>query len=74
MRILVSCVISRKSSSACEISMRCLVNGHAIRMSSNEFPRVLRAGFTVVDVLALGAFGHAIGAGIILGLHNQGII
>ncbi|KAK9811790.1 hypothetical protein WJX72_010135 [[Myrmecia] bisecta] len=32
------------------------------------------AGFTAVDVLALGAFGHAIGAGIILGLKNQGII
>eukprot|EP00177_Eucheuma_denticulatum_P000193 GFKZ01000342.1.p1 GENE.GFKZ01000342.1~~GFKZ01000342.1.p1 ORF type:complete len:115 (-),score=8.18 GFKZ01000342.1:537-881(-) len=32
------------------------------------------AGFTIVDVLALGSFGHAVGAGIILGLHNQGII
>jgi photosystem I subunit X len=30
------------------------------------------AGFTAVDVLALGAFGHAIGAGIVLGLKGIG--
>jgi len=30
------------------------------------------AGFTAVDVLALGAFGHAIGVGIVLGLKSTG--
>lgn len=33
---------------------------------------MLCAGFTIVDCLALGSFGHAIGAGIILGLKNTG--
>jgi len=30
------------------------------------------AGFTAVDVLALGAFGHAVGVGIVLGLRGVG--
>jgi photosystem I subunit 10 len=30
------------------------------------------AGFTAVDVLALGAFGHAVGVGIVLGLRGIG--
>lgn len=30
------------------------------------------AGFTAVDVLALGAFGHAVGVGIVLGLKGIG--
>eukprot|EP00892_Ulva_mutabilis_P008385 jgi/Ulvmu1/5919/UM026_0041.1 len=32
------------------------------------------AGFTVVDCLALGTFGHVIGCGIILGLKNTGAL
>ena len=32
------------------------------------------AGFTVVDVLALGALGHAIGVGIVLGLKGTGAL
>eukprot|EP01025_Chloroclados_australasicus_P061684 TRINITY_DN810_c0_g1_i1.p3 TRINITY_DN810_c0_g1~~TRINITY_DN810_c0_g1_i1.p3 ORF type:complete len:118 (-),score=10.40 TRINITY_DN810_c0_g1_i1:316-669(-) len=32
------------------------------------------AGFTIVDCLALGALGHIIGAGIILGLKNTGVL
>ena len=32
----------------------------------------LPPGFTAVDVLALGALGHIIGAGIILGLRATG--
>jgi photosystem I subunit 10 len=32
------------------------------------------AGFTAVDVLALGAFGHALGAGIVLGLKGTGAL
>lgn len=35
---------------------------------------VYSAGFTIVDCLALGALGHGIGAGIILGLKNTGVI
>ena len=30
------------------------------------------SGFTIADVLALGAFGHAIGVGIVLGLKGIG--
>lgn len=30
------------------------------------------AGFTIVDVMALGAFGHAIGVGTVLGLKATG--
>lgn len=30
------------------------------------------AGFTIVDVIALGAFGHALGVGIVLGLRGVG--
>lgn len=30
------------------------------------------SGFSAVDVLALGSFGHIIGAGIILGLRSTG--
>ncbi|KAL6770286.1 PSAK1 [Auxenochlorella protothecoides x Auxenochlorella symbiontica] len=30
------------------------------------------AGLTIWDVLALGALGHIIGVGIVLGLHNSG--
>lgn len=32
------------------------------------------SGFTATDVLALGAFGHAIGAGIVLGLKGTGAL
>jgi photosystem I subunit X len=32
------------------------------------------AGFTAVDVLALGAFGHAMGVGIVLGLKGIGAL
>ena len=32
------------------------------------------AGFTAVDVLALGSFGHAVGIGIVLGLKGIGKI
>jgi photosystem I subunit 10 len=35
-------------------------------------PALERAGLTAVDVLALGAFGHAIGVGIVLGLKGTG--
>lgn len=35
---------------------------------------ILPAGFTVVDCLALGTFGHVIGCGIILGLKNTGAL
>jgi photosystem I subunit 10 len=30
------------------------------------------AGFTIVDTLALGAFGHVLGVGIVLGLRATG--
>lgn len=32
------------------------------------------AGFTAADVLALGAFGHAMGVGIVLGLKGIGAL
>ncbi|GIL46266.1 hypothetical protein Vafri_3282 [Volvox africanus] len=32
------------------------------------------AGFTIVDVLAMGSAGHAIGAGIVLGLKGIGAL
>jgi len=38
----------------------------------NIFLIYCAAGFTAVDVLALGAFGHAIGVGIVLGLKGTG--
>jgi hypothetical protein len=46
---------------------------------SNQSVHVLRttlgaAGFTIVDCLALGAFAHIVGAGIILGLKNTGAL
>ena len=35
---------------------------------------LLLAGFTATDVLALGALGHAIGVGIVLGLKGIGAL
>lgn len=35
-------------------------------------PQPSRTGLTIWDVLALGALGHIIGVGIVLGLHNSG--
>lgn len=41
---------------------------------AERFPFDSIAGFTAVDVLALGAFGHAMGVGIVLGLKGIGAL
>jgi photosystem I subunit 10 len=42
------------------------------RALNNAAPASSAAGFTVVDTLAMGAAGHAIGVGIVLGLKGIG--
>lgn len=37
-------------------------------------PGPLSAGFTIVDVLAMGAAGHGLGVGIVLGLKGIGAL
>ena len=68
------CLLAGRFGLAPSTSAQVLEPGLKLEEVTNDMKTGDPAGFTAVDALALGSFGHAIGIGIVLGLKGTGQI
>ena len=68
------CLLAGRFGLAPSTRQQVLEPGLKLEEVTNDMRTGDPAGFTAVDVLALGSFGHAIGIGIVLGLKGTGKI